>query len=477
MVRERACTSIAELLIDNDQPSETIEYLKHWAKSQQLESLAVFALLVLLRAKMLCQTFELPALIEIIEMIGKPSLLSYLLLKEICCDEISRPDWGSMCLQNEPRDCVPSAFFQKYCTNYIPPIYETHAHRIEQKYGILFYKHWFFEWKTILANINRKPSSEPLHFWGRPEYEHYDGIDLLLSEVYRSAYLRTLAWAINKNGFREEDATYLAITTCPIDPSLWKVQSPYKPKWWPTASSSSEVIDTVLGEIWRAVGSLWKKSVKSKEEWVVTQANGRVCQTNDSVYDLEIRGVFQRCCGSSKPDLEKIFEKTSHNVPYITTSVGLEGYVNQEPISKYTELLEDWELLPIACQVWPYTTPRWQSRRLRRGIWIPAPFLAKKVFKMICLPESLNILDDKKIVGKWQDWNWNLQEKNRANLTPSTGEYLLVNRSIIDEFADNQKCCFCWLCQITQYYRKYEHEKYIKYSHVQEYGASNIIMR
>ncbi len=475
MVRERACTSIAELLIDKEQASETMEYLKNWAKSQQLESVMVFALLVLIRAKMLCQAFELPAFAEMIEIINKPSALSYLLLKELGYDNTPKPDWNSLCLSDTPKDFVPSAFFQKYCTNYIPPIYETHARHIEQKYGIPFYKHWAFEWKTTLEDIDRKPSPEPLHFWGRPESEHYEGIDFVISEVYRSAYLRTLAWTVAKNVFREEDATYLAIEACPIDPSLWKVQSQTKPQWWPISKPTSAVIDTVVADIWQQLGSWWSETQKSQNEWLVAQADGRICQT-DSIYDLEIRGFFQKCCGNNKPDLKEILKKTKRRIPYVTSSIGVDGYINHEPINKFLESIGDWDVLPAACQIWPYTTPRWQSRRLKRGVWVPAPFLASSVFKMECMSKSLNVFEGEDIIAKWQDWNWNLREKNRANLTPSTGEYLLIDRAMIGRFIENEKYRFCWICQLTQYYREHSHQEYKTYCYTQEYGTSNIII-
>ncbi len=475
MVRERACTSIAELLIDTGHVSETMECLKNWAKLQQLESIVVFALLALIRAKILCQAFELPALTEMLEMIDKPSALSYLLLKELGCDNTSKPDWSSLCLSDTPRDFVASVFFQKYCTIYIPPIYEIHARRIERKYGIPFYKHWAFEWKTILENIDRKPSPEPLHFRGRPEDENYGAIDFVLSEVYRSAYLRTLAWAVGTNTFREEDATYLAIETSPIDPSLWKVQAQPKPKWWPISKPTSAVIDTVVADIWQQLSSLWDETQKSQNEWIIAQADGRVCQT-DSIYDLEIRGFFQKCCGNNKPDLKEILKKTGRRIPYVTSSIGVDGYINHESTSKFLESIGDWDVLPAACQVWPYTTPRWQSRRLERGVWIPAPFLVSTAFKMECMSESLNVFESEDIIAKWQDWNWNLREKNRANLTPSTGEYLLVDRAMIERFTENEKYRFCWICQLTQYYREHSHQEYKTYCYTQEYGTSNIII-
>lgn len=473
MVRERACTAITELLIDDEQTSETMEFLKHWAVSQELESLSVFSLLILLRAKMLCSKFELPSFDKTLEMIKKPSALSYLLLKELGYQIVPKPDWSKICLEENPKDFVPSNFFKKYCKTYLPPIYETHSSEIERKYSIPFYQHWAFEWKEILANIGKKPSAKELDFWGRPEYEHYEGVDFLLSEVYRSAYLKTLAWLVVQN-VPEELVTFLAIETCPIDPSLWRVRPQLKPHWWPTPTPSSGVIDTVVGGIWEKLINLRQENINNKNDFFIAQSFGRVCES-DTIYDLEIRGFFQKCYGNKKPNLENILKETTFIIPYITGSIGLDGYIGNEPISKYAKGFDDWELLPVTCKIWPYTTPRWQFNRLARGIWIPAPFLAKKAFAIKCEAESLNILEGKDVIGEWRDWRWNLKEKINANLTPSNGEYLLLNRSAIDDFVEEERCSFCWICKITQFHREHSYTEYNTYVFTQEYGASNII--
>ncbi|MEN6384485.1 MAG: hypothetical protein ABFD79_04740, partial [Phycisphaerales bacterium] len=206
-----------------------------------------------------------------------------------------------------------------------------------------------------------------------------------------------------------------------------------------------------------------------------TQSSGRVCES-DSIYDLEIRGFFQKSYGNKKQNLEDILKETNYLIPFVTKSTGLDGYIGSEPINEYVKSFNDWQLLPITCRVWPYTTPRWQFTRLRREIWIPTPFLTKIGFEIKCESDALNILENKKIIGKWQDWHWNLHEKVNANLTPSTGEHLLIDRSIIDEFTEREKCRFCWICQIIQYHREHSHEEYKTYSHTKDYGTSNIIL-
>jgi len=228
-------------------------------------------------------------------------------------------------------------------------------------------------------------------------------------------------------------------------------------------------------DVWQKAGNLWRENEKTNNGWLIAQANGRVCQT-DSVYDLEIRGVFQRCLGRKIPDLEEAFRQTEHTIPYVTTSGGVQGYIKCEPISAYAQWLDDWQLLPVACQVWPYTTPRWQSWRLTRGIWVLSPFLTNSFFQIKCRQDSLEILDGDEVVGKWLDWKWNFREKLTANLTPSSGEYLLIKRAKVEQFEESEKCKFCWICKLTMYYREHSYQEYKTHSWIKEYGSSSIIV-
>jgi hypothetical protein len=475
MVRERACTAIAELLVDKKYSSVLRKSLESWMKEQQLESISVLGLLVLIRAKIISKSFTLPSYEKISEMLSKPSLLSYLLLKQLGYDNILKPDYGGLCLSEPSQDFKPSHFFQKYCSNYLPPAYNMKAFEIERKYNIDFRKHWAFEWEILLKNTKKSPSSEPLHFMGRPEDENYGPVDFELSEVYRSAYLRTLAWTVAKNILHEEDATYYAVQTCPVDPSLWKVNSQFKPQWWPILKPQSGVIDTSISDIWQQVDDLWSENQKAQNGRLLAQANGRVSQT-DSIYDLEIRGFFQKCYGNKKPDLEEVLSASKSQIIYYPRSIGVDGYIRHESEIKYEKSIGDWSVLPATCQIWPYTTPRWQSRILERGIWVPAPFLANDVFEIGCVNESLNVIHGKDIVAKWQDWNWNLREKHIANLTSSAGEYLLVEKAMVEKFIKSENYKFCWICRLIQFYREQSYELYKTRSYFQEYGTTNIII-
>jgi len=475
MVRERTCNAIAELLVD---PGETLQLragLLRWMHSQQLESVVLFGLLILIRARILDATFEVLPLENILRANKKPSILSFILLRELGYGNVSEPDLKTMHLPNCPDSYETGAFFKKYVSSFLPPAYEAKAIEIENEHDLRFLRHWAFESESILEEHGRSTSHEPLYFGGRPEQDHYDGVDYFLSEVYRSAYLRTLAWAAGGNGFSEKDASYYAVQTCPIDPSLWNVRPVEKPCWWPLVVKKESIIDTRIADIWSGVEQLWERGDGIRPGRYLAQASGRVCN-EETVYDLEIRGIFQRSRGGQTPELGNVFKRACSQVNYYPKLIGLDSFIYGDGVSNYAVKCSDWEFFPVACYIWPYTTPRWQFYRLRRLIWIPAPFLAKDRFAITCKRDQIVISEGDDMIGEWLDWNWNLREKNTANLTPATGECLFVEKQIVDDFVAKHKCTFAWVCQIVQYHRDSIYHKYKEHRHYNGYGTTRIIL-
>ena len=233
-VQERAADSIASLLVDINYSSAVLDHLFHWIASQQLESVAVKGILVLLRARILDQTYHGPSLKYLLKIFPKQSLLSWLLF-DAYNPQINEPLPTSLINSGKPpSDFLPDPFFEKYITNFLPPIYDHLAKQIEQRTSFPFRLQWAFEWKSIVNNYGIIPSTGSMnHFWGA---EHsgirYSPIDTEMSEVYRSAYLRVLAYAV-QYGYMEEAALLLAAKACPIDLELWKMPPQKRPSWWP----------------------------------------------------------------------------------------------------------------------------------------------------------------------------------------------------------------------------------------------------
>lgn len=475
MVRERACVAIANLLIDSSWSETVRRHLMRWMEARRLESVSAIGLLVLLRAKIQDSGFVIQPIEEFSSILHRPSVLSWILMNELVPRHIPSPNWSTFNSDSAPKDFKPETFFTKYSRNFLPPIYTDLAEKIQARGSIPFVTQWAFEWRKILERIGRRPSKDSLAFSGRENSEHYAAIDFELSEVYRSAYLRTLAWGIMVGALSENDAGLLAIKTCPIDLGLWRLRPISKPAFWPKAYEPEGRIDAVPTQIWKRVEALWEKECAREDDWTIAEANGRVHE-GSTIYDLEIYGLFQICQGPSIPNFEGLTDwyRWRNDVKYAPCNLLLEGVAEPTSPDTLAQSFADWDVVPVACRVSPCGTPRWQFWRVYRDIWLPEPFLSSNQLRFQCLDDTLIFRNGDDIVGKWNDWTFNLKEKMTANLPPSTGQYLLIQRERIETFAAKTDSVFCWICRLIGYHRKHDYEPFEHFADYRQYGASSI---
>jgi len=217
LVRERACVQIATLLLDPEYSGEARSRLFAWMKSQNLESVNALGLLPFLRARLDQSDFTFPHLEEIASVVVKPSLLSALLLHEFSGDEVPVL-LEAMHSGEVPPDFAVNPFFSKYVKTFLPPYFDYLAGLIEEGEVIAFRRHWSFEWQQLVEETGVKLTDRNLYLWfgSHSEKERVLGTDTKLSEVYRSAFLRSLAWAVASDRLGVNDAIVFAVETCPV---------------------------------------------------------------------------------------------------------------------------------------------------------------------------------------------------------------------------------------------------------------------
>lgn len=459
LIRERACRSIADLLLDPNWKDTIGESLFRWLKNQQLESLVSLGLLVFLRAKLTDDSFEMPTFTELEDSLQSPSILSSMLLREF--DATNLPlNVQNMHSGSALDDYKTDTFFVKHCKYFLPPEYLYQLDELERTYHIPIKKQWSFESSEMLTKMNFEPSVEPLYFRGRPEDEHFVVLDFLLSEIYRSAYPRSLAWAVN-SGLPIEEAEKLALKTCPIDLGLWRLNPNAKPVYWPRINSIEEGITDIKSAIWRQVNNLWQSQLSSKNEWILAKADGRVFEGSD-IFDLSICGFFKVCNGPSKPNDSELINWLTYScmINHEIYSLCFEGTISSLPAKENLQKFMDWIVYPASWVIVPKTSSAWQFWRLGRLIHFPAPFIVENPMTFKCRKEALTICEGENLIAEWRDWTDGISEKKTANLSLNTGNVLMLRRPIIKRFEKKTNSEFCWGCCITKFHRDHPFDYY-----------------
>jgi len=456
MVRERACVAIARLLIDPTFGSEMSSHLLRWIGEQSLETMQVVGLLPFFRAKIESNEFQIPTADQLTSILHCPSILSWILVHELTSHNQSI-NWRRLYSKQPDSKFVSDPFFREYSKSFLPPIYAIIADKIESETGAEFTKQWSFEWQSICEELGKKPSTEPVHFRGREDCAIM-AFDSELSEVYRSAYLRVLAWAVDVCAISEDYARVLALKTLPIDTGLWQIRPSSKPDSWPEDSPSE--INDWTDQIWLSVSKLWDTQKEGMSGWRILQAGGRVHEGAD-LYDLDIFGVFKRGNTTLRElsQLVKFYRYANKIKAYPVTSK-LSGQIGNPDAETLESNLNSSGILPAACKIESWTIPRWQYWRGYRGVWITAPYLGAAPISIRCCEDGLIIRDRDVIIGKWRDWTTRLTEKASTSLSPSTGQYLIAPLDKISSYAENNDLVFSWICCITKFHHEHFYEQY-----------------
>lgn len=494
LVRERACTAIADLLDNSQYLDIVLTYLLRWIARQKFESIVTIGLLVLLRAQMLSSRFSLPPIEQVDGAIKKPSLLSWQLLNALYPNTNLPIDDVLIYSETPPEDFTPDSFFEKYATNFLPPIYyEFWIKEIEQRTRLPVRLQCTYEWQCIIDETGTELSRRPLDFWlSRQEGKEYHvSVDTEMSEVYRSAYLRALAWTVTQGKMTQRDASFLAAQACPIDLGLWQLNPTARPEPWPyvPARINTKKIDTTIAELWPQIERLWKQQWEERQkrfnkDWILAEASGIVHRSSE-VYDLEIYGLFQKCHGPVLPSSEEIvywyqgMSDQDRNV--IATScpshLRFDGTLEKKSLNECVQVFDDWSVAPAAGIVHINgTTPRWQFWRMYRNIWLPSPFLSDTEITFGYEDEALFAKSYNKIIGKWNDWTDALGEKMIDSIPPATGQQLLLSRKVVEQFTVETNSYFCWICRLTCYYRENTHSSYKEYTDYRVFGATSIVV-
>lgn len=475
LVRERAAVALADLMSQEGTFGEQAQNdVMTWIGQQKMESVAVLGILTLCRLADQ-NPHKLPELGKINRELRKPSLLSFELLHFLYGDDVAKPDW-TQCHSGEPTPNFEAPeFFEKFRTNFLPPIYSTWIKEVQDRTLLPMFKQWAFEWAQLVSSLGHKPSAQVLDFQGRsPGLRML--VDFPLSEVYRSAYLRSLAWAVTKGRLPEETAFYLAHEACPVDLGLWRVQPGPKPPWWPKPKVPSGTIDTVPAELSTVLSRLWDKKHDIFQGNALLAADGSfVCGTD--TYSLSIRAVFQAAHGPVPGDPKEIMkacdeargEHTGQDVCF----AGALKSINPGDISLVSH---DWSVLPASIYVRPRVFPRWQYWRGYRGIQIPAPFIASEEISFRCEPDSIRVFNGDTQIGTWQDWTDGVTEEFENDLPHLHGWALCTSWDLVDKFSRISRSTFSWISEVKGFHREHEHEKFREFSTYQLHGTTNLIL-
>jgi len=482
VIKERASSAIAGLLCLPDYAETTNDYLTAWVAKCNFESTAACGILIAAIARDRGSLAVKPD--RLLSAVARPSLLSWQLLSGMLGDD-GPPIEGFLVHSGDiPQDFQAADFFQRHIRAFLLPVYSFMSDTIQEQYGFEFGTRWAFEWSCILDREDVQPDASILRFWLGigPHDEQYLTADLPLSEVYRSAFLRALAWSVTDGRLSVNVALSICAKTCPIDLELAKFAPSRRPKWWPSDLSSDGLLDTIPADALKAVDELWRRNMTGGE-WAIAEFGGRV-HNGDSFYDISVGVGLQKCVGPREADSEDLSKWYFDGMISYSGTTGASfysplrtaGVLPSASLNDMTIQIDDWLVVPLALRLHPATLPLWQRHRIHRGIWMPASYLASNSLSFYAHDGALGMFDGDTLIGRWFDWGDGLRDRGIDIIPPGTGQCLELRKDTVDEAVERAGASLIWVCKLTAYTREHSYSEYKVHEHSWVTGGTRLIL-
>ena len=222
-VRWEVARSLAHLIRDGE--SEAADALLKWLRSRKLESDTLIGLGII-------DAFDLSSFFDgdrVATAVSAPSIASdYLIRRNF--EVASGLSPFRYQVSPGPRATLPShqeAWFSQYKYQAVPPYFSLILAQLEDASEYPFLSRWEHDWRWIQATYPR-PKPNPFFF----HREHETGqLDLGLTEVYRSSYLRTFAHAVLLHHITSDEAEGKALHPLTMNRGLADVEPIDRPSW------------------------------------------------------------------------------------------------------------------------------------------------------------------------------------------------------------------------------------------------------
>lgn len=391
-----------------------------------------------------------------------------------------------------PAGFAPSEFFMDYIRSFLPPIYMDVAQSLSQKQQLDFVQVWAWESSNLLAECGlREELGQVVQYFGRLHEPRPVGTSVRISEVYRSAFLRTLAWFRQLGKLEETDFWEETARACPVDLSLWQIQCVTPPFWWPrfnkpmgTSPPNMQVI--TLGD-WEVLRQLHKTELDRIEgrEFEILAAEGPCLWLDDPAgtsLHFSLIGFAYRKSGSSMPDAKLVRKCLDQRATWLLYPQGesLLAALDPENIKNFIpgELgwrLTDLEVVSLAARFGPLSSNVWQWYRGYHAMWLPSAFFCDGDWKFGCDDVGWFLSrNDLKLV-MCQDWRLGALEELDENSYAPHGQFLIVDSAELNQRLKEGELRLAHLLAVQVKTQKHSYEKAEEFEHVELLDVSSII--
>ena len=397
--------AIAQELANVETRQVFAEALADWASTRELESQCLEALCPLLVAS---PTQEVVALIR--KAVSRPSIASDSLLSIATGSPSLIASWTGSHSGPAPRhDDLREELTRLRAGTFVPPIFGNQFERLQARTGLPFLSQWGFEYRQLLSRFGRNGDGYIDYFRGsdRETSGHFVARQ---GHLARSAFLRTLAFAVDHWDMPMEAATSYAEVTYPAEAIFLRFPPQPAPAW----ASKVQSRDAAEAQNAPAVA-------KTLIEAIEVEVSGRLIHCSFAVVDEpKVRVDFEAFAVSQvREDLDA--DVVFRFYQYLLGEVSPDRDALRAFVSPDLGFSGDMGLgfAPLVLPLLGHRIGYLQADLLGRVPYVPVSSPGLPNLELVPADDRATFRSDGRDVGSWAWWCWHWQPTHVREQPPS----------------------------------------------------------
>lgn len=447
MSRWRTAKEIRNLLNESDTRSSTTDALLDYLDQCKTES-EVCAILTIV---FLTAPAGRPTRTALASRVHCPSILADIILERTYGPGRGIGGWRQTHSGRAPTEFEGGSYFEGHKTAHVPPIFVSNLRNLERASGYPFFQHWAYEWKTLRDKLGT-------HY---TRYPHYfdDMLDARagitgqywqrMREVFLSAYLRTLAYAVSEWHMPQKIAENYCLDIVHGITGLFDLEPSARPAWLsdfperfcaPGADSTPlvrKLVQAARAEGMRLV-SLDTPVVSSVQKHARLTLSAHLVTPD---YEL--------------PEGASLYERML--VMPVADTFELKGSLADITIQEAKTKGRKGDEVAVCSLLFPIPFGTWQSDYFSMGLSIPAPYAVPNS-EIRCTNESVDyIASDGKVASRTRIWNDDWTPSHPKGGPTRCGTVSMVDQEVLTETMEQlgRRLAFCVRLRIWDREKEY----------------------
>lgn len=367
-----------------------------------------------------------PLLTALTSRLHCPSILANVILKRIYGRE-NGIEWRQAYSGQAPADFEGGNYFEKHKTAHVPPILMHNLRRLEDITGYPLLRQWAYEWRSLRDMLGVRYTGYPYYFDSVSDV--HAGIIgnywQRMSEVYRSAYLRTLAYAVSELGMPEKLAEDYCLEIVHGIAGLFDIEPSARPDWL-----------SDFPERFCEPGADFKSLVHELVQ--AARVEGALLVSLDTPVALSVQKYAYLTLSAhlvsqdyEHADNDILYEKTL--LMQVADTFELKGLSVDLTIQKIRTKGNKRDEVAVCGKLFPMPFGTWQSDYFSMGLRVPTPYTVPNA-EIRCTNHTIDcITSDGKVASRTRIWNDNWTPSFPKEGSTRCGTATMIDHEILEK--------------------------------------------